>query len=137
MRTNVDMCDTMHRWSSYGLRPSLGIRRYLSANLPSRLRSGPPHSTQCVGAASTLDHIFRFAVRAPERFSHGRTIARASAPVFRQGAPGALARAVLGLPTTGQRLRPARTLRWAADSKLSGRHLAFIACRVGFLTLIR
>ena len=70
MGTNVDMCDTMHRWSSYGLRPSLGIRRYLSANLPSRLRSGPPHSTQCVGAASTLDHIFRFAVRAPEWLSH-------------------------------------------------------------------
>ena len=45
------------RTSSLGDRPP--IRRYTSANLPSRLPNGPPHSTQitctclCVGAAST------------------------------------------------------------------------------------
>ena len=45
------------RTASLGDRPP--IRRYTSANLPSRLPNGPPHSTQitctclCVGAAST------------------------------------------------------------------------------------
>ena len=49
----------IYRTSGRGGRPLWSVRRYFSANLPSRLGSGPPHSTQTtctclrVGIAST------------------------------------------------------------------------------------